>query len=385
MNKYITNLVIVLLVLAVSPVIAVDTSTSITPDITIEDFAPMIWQCGERRVTDDGVEPGRCTAEDDIMSERQNNYAFEGEQVQWDVLVLDKNGIEKISDVYVGLSPSQVICDEDCMLDKILGGQDAEDFDIEANCELVEVLDPHDSSQNEILDNCNARILEEELTHVSDFSQNVAAFYKCTLTVETADSMQGEYWAAPIVVDLDDNFAVIDEKDYWFFNPEIGLNLYGDLSFEDVRPGTQSYSDGLLVENAAEAGSGVLLDMYVSGTDFFDSDSSGAKCPVSNVLELDNFDYYATHGAYSTFGQTGADAEGYMSIPLGDKITASKEIVGSQTYAQAHADNVCSATEFLGNFLSPGDEMSLTLRLSVPEPCNGNFDTGDIFFWGEAI
>ena len=61
MNKYITNLVIVLLVLAVSPVIAVDTSTSITPDITIEDFAPMIWQCGERIVLDDGVEPGRYT------------------------------------------------------------------------------------------------------------------------------------------------------------------------------------------------------------------------------------------------------------------------------------------------------------------------------------
>ena len=388
MNKYITNLVIVLLVLAVSPVIAVDTGTSITPDITIEDFVPMIWQCGDRRVLDDGVEPGRCSAEDDLMGERTHDYAFEGEQVEWDVLVLDKNGIEKISDVYVGLSPSEIVCDQDCMLDKILGGQDAEDFDIEANCELVAILD----NRSEIDETCNARILEEELTHVSN---NVAAEYKCTLTVETADSMQGEFWAAPIVVDLDDNFAVTDEKDFWFFNPEIGLNLYGDMSFEDVRPGTQAYSDALLIENAAEAGSGVMLDMYISGTDFFDSDSSGAKCPVSNVLELDNFDYYATHGAYDTKNVNGPgsltpDAEGYMSIPLGDKITSAREIVGEQTFTETHTNqnNVCTGADalgYLGNVLSPGDEMSMTFRLSVPEPCNGNFDTGDIFFWGEAI
>ena len=380
MNKFVTNLVIVLLVLAVSPVLAVDTGTSITPDITIEDFVPMIWECGTRTVLDDGVEPGRCTEDGQDMSERDHNYAFEGEQVEWTVLVLEKNGIEKISDVYVGLSPSDIICDDDCMLDKILGGQDAEDFDIEANCKLVEVLREGDKIDS----SCNARILEETLSEVP--SDNMAAKYRCTLTVETADSMQGEFWAAPIVVDLDDNFAVIDEKDYWFFNPEIGLNLYGDMSFEDVRPGSDAYSDALLIENAAEAGSGVMLDMYVSGTNFYDSDSSGAKCPVTNELALTNFRYYATHGAYVSHFEGGpVDGEGYMSIPLGDKITSSKEIVGQDTYAAAHADNSCTTEPDTGNVLSPGDEMSMTFKLSVPEPCNGNFDTGDIFFWGEAI
>jgi hypothetical protein len=37
------------------------------------------------------------------------------------------------------------------------------------------------------------------------------------------------------------------------------------------------------------------------------------------------------------------------------------------------------------NVLSPGAEMALTFKLSLPEPCNGDFDTGSIFFWGEAI
>jgi hypothetical protein len=29
--------------------------------------------------------------------------------------------------------------------------------------------------------------------------------------------------------------------------------------------------------------------------------------------------------------------------------------------------------------------MSLTFRLNVPEPCNGNFNSGHIYFWGEAV
>ena len=38
-----------------------------------------------------------------------------------------------------------------------------------------------------------------------------------------------------------------------------------------------------------------------------------------------------------------------------------------------------------GNTLSPGSEIALTFKLGLPEPCVGNFDSGDIFFWGEAI
>ncbi len=40
---------------------------------------------------------------------------------------------------------------------------------------------------------------------------------------------------------------------------------------------------------------------------------------------------------------------------------------------------------YLGNVLSPGAEIALTFRLALPEPCNGDFDSGSIFFWGEAI
>jgi len=38
-----------------------------------------------------------------------------------------------------------------------------------------------------------------------------------------------------------------------------------------------------------------------------------------------------------------------------------------------------------GNVLSPGSEMAITFRLDLPEPCNGDFDAGAIYFWAEAV
>ena len=71
----------------------------------------------------------------------------------------------------------------------------------------------------------------------------------------------------------------------------IALAIEGDLAFDNVRPGTDSYSDTILVGNDADEGSGVLLDMFITGTDFYDSSSSGTRCPTTNQLSLDAFRY----------------------------------------------------------------------------------------------
>ena len=89
-----------LLVLAVMPaVLAVSVGSGVGVDIVTEDFAPQVWMCDSRLVLDDNTEPGRITSTDTLI-ERMNNYAFEGEQIEWTVLVMDKNGIEKGVDVF---------------------------------------------------------------------------------------------------------------------------------------------------------------------------------------------------------------------------------------------------------------------------------------------
>jgi hypothetical protein len=364
MRTLYTTLVLSLLVISVlsaAGVMAVSVGSGVNPDITTEKFAPLVWMCDNRIVVDDATEPGRISGDGANLVERINNYAFEGEQISWQILVMDKNGNDKISDVYATIGSSQ-----------------GAGNNIEANCNR-RASQPANGAT--IPASCNARIAEEQLT---TFNSETMAVYDCTLTVETAASMYGEYWVTVEAQDLDGLMGTMAENEYWFLNPIIALNVDGSLTFSDVMPGTSSYSSTLLVGNDAEAGSGVMLDMFISGTDFYDSASSGAKCPTTNQLSLSAFRYFATSGAYSTAGTGGihaADTEGYRSIAYGigfnnpSPFYNNAEIIPAQQVGPYYTANV----------LAPGAEMALTFRLNLPEPCNGDFDTGSIYFWGEAI
>ena len=357
-----------LLVLAVMPaVLAVSVGSGIGVDIVTEDFAPLVWMCDNRVVYDDATEPGRISYDGQELVERINNYAFEGEQIEWKVLVMDKNGVEKIQDVFATVGTSQ-----------------GEGNDIEVNCQKTFYR------PSEIPSVCNARILEESIT---GFDEDMMEFYKCTLTVETPESMYGEHWITVEALDLDGLSGTMDENEYWFLNPEIALSVIGDLTFDDVRPGTQSYSDTLLVGNDADDGSGVLLDMFITGTDFYDSSSSGAMCPTTNQLSLSQFRYYVTNGAYNSaqddltdapaLGNVrGVDGEGYLNIEYGIGFNDPVPFYDNAEILQA---GPTSGPYDLANDLAPGAEMALTFKLTLPQPCNGDFDTGSLYFWGEAI
>lgn len=354
-----------LFVLAIMPaVIAVSVGSGIGVDITTEDFAPEVWLCDNRVVYDDATEPGRISDDGEELIERINNYAFEGEQIQWRVLVMDKNGVEKIQDVFATVGESQ-----------------GEGNDIEVNCQEVWI-------GKKIDETCNARILEEEL---DEFDADTMKYYDCTLTVETPESMQGEHFITVEAVDLDGLSGTMAENEFWFLNPEIELSVIGDLIFDDVRPGTQSYSDTLLVGNDAEAGSGVLLDMFISGTDFYDSSSSGAMCPTTNQLSLDAFRYYVTNGAYNSAqdaeadfvdGDRDTDVEGYLNIEYGIGFNNPAPFYDNAEILQAGPS---IGPYYTANLLAPGSDIPLTFKLTLPEPCNGDFDSGSIFFWGEAV
>lgn len=343
-------LVMALLVLSVMPLVAATSvGTGVGVSITTEKFAPLIWMCGERVFEDDEIQ------NTEKAQVRQNNYAFEGESIHWEVLVMDKNKIEEVSDVVATIGATQ-----------------GAGNDVEVECkEVSTTVDP--------FEDCKAVIGEEKLW---DFDADVMAVYECTLTVETPASMHGEYFVTVEAKDTTGLSNIMAENEYWFLNPTIALSVDGDLTFDDVRPGTYTYSQTMLLGNDAEAGSGVVLDMFVSGTNFYDPSSSGARCSdlgngVTNALALDAFKYFATSGAYSTIPN--GDWEGYVGIPLGTNINQAREVLGTKTYSNP----LISVTP--GNALTPGAEMALTFRLDMPEPCVGDFSEGQIYFWGEAI
>ncbi|MFH1210283.1 MAG: hypothetical protein V1645_00020 [archaeon] len=371
MKKSLVALAVLVLVFSLLPVTAnvtdPNTGGAVDIDITTERFEPMVWLCDSRIMYDDNIQPGRISDSGEELVERLENYAFEGEKIHWTVLVIDKNGIDKVKDVFI-------------TVDTVQGPHNP----IEANCRLVP-----DDLQEGIPESCNARIGEEEIT---EFNNGSMGFYDCLFTVETPESMDGEYWVTVEAEDLDGLSSIMAENEFWFFNPVIALTIEdGPLSFSNVLPGSQAYSNTLAVGNGADPDSGVLLDMFVTGTDFYDSSSSGALCPITNQLALTNFDYYATNGAYTTQNDGRDDAEGYVPICYGDKFTTG---VGSNSgngndgfyeNCEIMQGVVNAEGYYAGNVLTPGAEIAMTFRLSVPEPCNGDFDSGQIFFWGEAI
>ena len=110
MKAYSILLMALLVIAVIAPmVLATDVGTDITPDIGTEDFVPLIWMCDDRVVVDDMVETGRIdytpiydkdgNLKGYQLWERMNNYAFTGEKLEYEVLVMDKNGINKIQDV----------------------------------------------------------------------------------------------------------------------------------------------------------------------------------------------------------------------------------------------------------------------------------------------
>jgi len=359
MKKLYSILIMALLVLSVAPaVLAVSVGSGVQPEITTEDFKPIVWLCGDRVVYDDNTEPGRMSPANTSLTERLNNYAFEGEKVQWTVLVMDKNGINKVQDVYATVGSAQ-----------------GNGNDIEANC--VE----NTGFSSIIESSCNARILEEDLTGEA-IASATQRYYTCTLTVEPSQSMYGEYWVTVEAMDLSGLAGTMDENEYWFLNPVIALSIDGTMSFDNVRPGTSAYSSTMLVGNDADDSSAVMLDMFISGTDFYDSTSSGAMCPNTNQLALTNFNYYVVNGAYSSKTDVRSDNEGYLPIDYGIGFNNPSPFYDNSEILQAGGK---IGQYYAANVLAPGAEMAVTFRLNMPEPCNGNFDSGSIYFWGEAI
>jgi len=389
---------VLLAILATIPSVMANTPTvgsGVGINIDTEDFLPLIWMDPDSRVVYHNPADGG-----NELIERINNYAFEGEQIVWRVLVLDKNGIEKVRDVYGTLGTSQ-----------------GPGNDMEVNCDATSDTD---------VGSFHATLGEELIT---DFDADTMRIYSCAFTVETPASMYGEYYINTEVEDYDGNLAVLDENEYWFLNPMIAISITGDINFGSVRPGTFAYSDTLLVENDADDDSGVLLDMTISGTDFYDPASSGAKCPVSNRLRLntggsdltlgrnpagaitsydpgaqgicdstgdlsietdvDPLCYFAANGGYTTANDAvRRDVKGYVGIPY--EAGSDNERIPIITGATAvdtpiNLITLGTVEYFGGNILPPGDEVAITFRLYLPEPCNGDFSDGSIFFWATAI
>ena len=387
-KKFLSLVVSLLLVISLLPAAFAQVGGGVDIEIDPEAEAPHIWLCDSSVIIEGNSNVGRATPSGSDLVNRENNYAFEGEGMAWNLLVEDSNGIENIEDVTV-----------------TVGDTFGDGNDVVADCQQS----PAPAPGTPLPESCNAVDGEEDF---DEFNIDTMDFYDCTFTVPSASQMEEEVFVSLEVVDSDGLAEITDEAEFWFLNPEVGVSLSeSSIEFEDASPGTFTYSDTFTVMNDAEEGSGVQLDMFVSGSDFFSSD--GGACPDSNVLRLydegtlvdehpSGIFYTATSGAYGTDDEVGeaivdrtgasaptdrfVDDEGYVNIGYATIFERPGFYDGFEIIKTADDVDRLDTTAFSpGNFLSPGADIALTFLLALPEPCTGSFDDGQILFWGEPV
>jgi len=268
MKKFLTIILSVLL--AVTPAVLAD---SIPQGAAPGNLPPYIYMITSAYdiCSDDGVYGGSRPDGFDLQSDgcldlnpelRYEEYAFSGEQLIWEIVVRDLNGVDDIS--YLKLTV---------------------DGYTEALCEEITV------GRNNPVEYPWTTQIPEKGHAPAEFDSAFDKFYRCVLTVEPS-------WYGESVVNVeayDQQGAVSTDSisQSWFFNPAVFLDLDTNngapgITYEPGFPGETVFSENkLMVTNLAEGG--VDLWAFIAADDLTDPTHSGAKCPVSNVLDVDGY------------------------------------------------------------------------------------------------
>src|SRR3989344_6648009 len=181
--------IIIGIILFLLPVVyGVSVGTGVGLDIEPTDVEPLIWFGDGRIVLDDGNRPGRTSDDGEELVERANNYAFEGEQISWEVLVNHMNGITQVEQVSIiaGLVQGTGSSEASCALDTILvAGTDITEF--------------------------NVRRGSDPVTTVPVDEQGLWATYDCVLTVESPATMDEQLFVTAQVEDNEGEINLADE------------------------------------------------------------------------------------------------------------------------------------------------------------------------------
>jgi len=311
------------------------------------------------------------------IPERQN-YFFQGELLTYYIGVYDENGADDIDGVNL-------------LVDGIPHGSCAErdlidDYRTENGATLAQ-------ARNYMTDHFS---LDPALDASNDYEYY--KFFACTLIVQSSwndtepVSVQA-YDGGIDACEADPNYVVSLWTDLLDFNPSLALALTGGpVDFGSTSPGSTAISTTVYLENDAEDGSGVVMDMYIAADDYFaDPTNPSAFCGTGNGIPYYQFKYYATKGSINSgsndnfFPALGATVND-PNIPI-NICTAD---VDEFTYLTSHSGEIDDMCRILNwerdwSLLNQGGEMSITFKLEVPDPCYGNFTDGQFRFVGRVV
>jgi hypothetical protein len=192
--------------------------------------------------------------------------------------------------------------------------------------------------------------------------------FECILTVEP--SWYGE---SMVSIEANDQSGAVTDNGIaqtWFFNPAIIIDLSTNdgapsIEFENGFPGqTVMSTNKLMITNLAEGG--VDLWAFIAADDLTDPSHSGALCPVSNVLDSDQYMEFRC--------KIGTLEDDYWD-----------HITNKDTGQDCKCTGCLGALPLLYNYNNDGVQLSIIknqgsaecqFRLTYPVPCIGDFTEG---------
>ena len=367
LHKILIVTIIISFLFSINLVSAVLSGATINDELEIiQNPAPYVFTCGEKIIIDGLNEPGK-NEEENLLEKRNitpkgwwnggeiDSYIFEGEEIIWNVIVMDMDGKENIEEVYL-----------------TFGDNKGPGNNIMAYCK-PSIFD-HD------INNCNTEIGNYSLTEYND---NIMRSYDCIYYTETPEDVYGLYWTAVEAKDKDKNKGKTSDDLYLWGNPTIYLSINDNNLFETLEAGKTYYSPKTVIRNDADLLSGVILDLFISGTDF-DGENENSYCPTENKISLEQFKYYAKKGNIDTKDIENSDSEGYRQINKSanfdsDLFYDSYEVIPKNKLPYP------LDSYYEGNLLKEDEEIELTFKVDVPPICSSDKYKGSFIVWGEAI
>ncbi len=396
--KHIAGMLVALMALTMAaPALAADSTVPVTPDpLGPGTSAPEVFLA--YRAFDLGIDVDGSGSTINPTDIRNENYAFEGEKLIYYALVRDLNGRQDIETVKWVKEMGEGMQDQMGPCDTVFSG--------------LTISEIYEYCETEGAQFCNCftgmvDYITSALTNL-DYDYQTDEVYMCVLTVESIEAGWDE---CDITIEAEDTAGETGRMlpEDWTFNPPLSIDIdtndgyslsFGDrmedqaplcvlepdctrcisedqtyrncMLYKDCAPGEKlcdiSFSENkLVVRNVGIAD----LWPFIAASDFYDS-SGMAKCPTTNELEAEQFEYRATQGTWDS---------GWRIMP---RYSPNLGCNGPMIWNQCRGG--CRITEGCPiDVLSPTHKIEIAFKVIWPTPCIGTFDTGNIYIIVRAV
>jgi hypothetical protein len=378
--------------------LAQDTSASISPGpIGPGNTGPntyLVW-----RGIDIGIDVDGSGSSINEFNIRNANYAFTGEKIFYYVLVRDENGaadINQVSWMKDGTSQEGPCSEIPVVWSNALNGTDSNAYVCAGKVNTDSPTAECSNHEQPVFINDATNLLYDNQTD---------KVFQCQLTVESGWSGAGQ-----IKVSAKDQGGLTGSTlaESWTFNPPLSISLttsdgqplsFGAVQLDQAVPGItspnclfnigqdldgrnckkydpdqagQKLCDISFSNNKLVLTNTGLPDLwpFIASTNFYASNGM-AKCPFSNELSANQFEYYAIQGSWNS---------GWRVMPqLAPNL-------GCSDPSDGQCRGGCRITEGSAiDVLSPSHSTEIALKIVWPTPCIGTFDTGTIYTIVRAV